>query len=448
MRLGGRASSFAACPIDPEEMPRSSLGLCTVALLLACGRSAGQKAPPGSDAAADLGVGAQAHDEAGAAAPEGGADAALERATPSPDTGAVATPDAADATTKGDAGDGPAPALVPYRALGVALGDMFACALRDDHSVFCWGTDAPKIDVAPGRTVTSLAADSQKVCAILDDGSVTCWSLSTVTQQTTSAAFALPAGRRALQIGMSGHTTYVLLDDQTVAYASGSLAGVIHRPAGAAAIRQIAPGFEAQLSAVYEDGTYAPELAFGLAKGYLLGSEQAHVLTMAASRHIDFWCYVKVGGGYDCEGGAGNVVPDPAIPLVELVAGTNFLCGRRPDGSVRCWGTFPGCLEGEPSLSYWCDGQKATDHAHDVLLGMPAVSLATNDDLTQLVCAVLVDGSVKCWGGAEVECTGAPGGCQAPAQQVPLIGDTVDIVSAAAGRTYGAWRAVDLGSHP
>jgi hypothetical protein len=422
-------------------MARPVFVLSLVALL-ACGGSAGLM-PPG-DASADAGAEAHAPGDAAAGATEVGPDASLESAPLQPEAGADVTADGAAAT---DTGDGPPPALVPFRALGVALGDTFACALRDDHSVFCWGTNAPKVEAPPGRTVTTLAADRGKVCAILDDGSVTCWSLAFDTQLTTTATFGLAPGRRALQVAMSGHTTYVLVDDQTVAYESNPRTGIIQRPAGAAAIRLIVPGELAQLSAVYEDGTYAPEIPFALAKGYLVGSEQAHVLTMAASRAVDFWCYVKVGGGIACEGSAYNVVPDPKIPLVELVAGTNFLCGRRPDGTVRCWGTFPGCQEGEPSLSYWCDGQSVADHAHDVLLGLPAVSLATNDDITQLVCAVLVDGTVKCWGGAWVVCTNGTS-CQAPAQQVPVIGDTVDIVAGAGGRTYGAWRAVDLGSHP
>jgi hypothetical protein len=368
----------------------------------------------------------------------------LEGRAPGVEVGADVTP---DGTGEANADDGPASALVPFRALAVALGDTFACALRDDRSVFCWGTNAPKVEAVPGRTISKLAAGRAEVCAILDDESVTCWSFSSNTLLTTAAALDLPASRRALQVAISGFTTFVLLDDETVFYRSGPRTGVIQRPAGSAFIRQIAPGYSTQLGAVYEDGTYAPELSLGLGRPYLLGSEHARVLTMAASRSEDTWCWVKVEGGTVCEGVGYDVFPDTTMPLVELVAGMNFLCGRRPDGIVRCWGTFPGCREGAPSLSYWCDGQASTDHAHDVLLGLPATSLAANDDFTRLACAVLVDGSVKCWGGAEVECaTGTT--CQAPAKQVPALVDSVEIVGGASGRTYGAWRAVDLGSHP
>jgi hypothetical protein len=420
--------------------------LCAVALL-ACGRPSRPKPPPAADAGADAGSEERGPTDGGSAGSDGGADAPPESPAPSPEAGADATADASSAT---DAGDGPGPALVPFRALGVALGDTFACALRDDHSVFCWGTNAPKVEAVPGHTVSKLAADTRRACAILDDGSVTCWSFSSDTLLTTASALDLPAGRRASQIAMSAYTTYVVLDDETVFYATSMRTGIIQRPPGAAFIRQIASGYGAQLGAVYEDGTYAPEIPYALARPYLLGSEQAHVLTMTTSRRSDFWAWVKVGGGTVCEGVPYDVHPDPTMPLVEIVAGTSFLCGRRPDGGVRCWGTFPGCREGAPSLSYWCDGQVTTDRAHDVLLGLPAVSLAASSDYTRLACAVLVDGSIKCWGGAvDLECaTGDVASCQAPATLDPVVGASVEIAGAAGGRTYGAWRAVDLGSHP
>jgi hypothetical protein len=427
-------------------MPRPIfvLSVVIVAALSACGRSAGHDAGMRPDA----GGGSDGQGAADAPGPDAVMGGDVADVTASPD----ASPDTAiDGEWPDGGADGEGGAtLVPYHALGVVLGDRFACALRDDHSVFCWGTNAPKVDLVPGRTVIKLAAAEEKVCGILDDGSVTCWSFSANTQLTTTAALDLPAGRRVIQLAMSGFTTFVVLDDQTVFYSSGAKTGIIQRPAGSASIRQIAPGYAGQLGAVYEDGTYAPEVTLGLSQPFLLGADHAQVLTMTAARSVDMWCWAKVGGGTMCEGAPAAVVPDPTMPLVELVAGTSFFCGRRLDGTVRCWGTFAGCDEGAASLSYWCDGQAATDHAHDVRLGMPAVSLAANDDeTTRLACAVLVDGSVKCWGGADVECVMGTS-CQAPAQQDPVLGDSVEIVpaGAAGARTYGAWRAVDIGSHP
>ena len=249
---------------------------------------------------------------------------------------------------------------------------------------------------------------------------------------------------------MSETLACAVLDDQSVLCAT-STTKLIQRPAGAAAIRQLAPGYELQLSAVYEDGLFSPEVTEGLSAPHLLNGRSL-VTTMATSRGtIDFWCWVRVGGGTVCEGSAGDVHPDPTMVLSQLVAGTNFLCGLRPDGGVRCWGTFAGCRAGAPDLSYWCDGQPSSDQSHEVALGQRAVSIATNSDLVRLACAVLADGSVKCWGGAEcVRLDGADGsssGCQAPEQQDPVIGDSVEIKPGPNGRIYGAWRAIDLGAH-
>src|SRR5262249_37803413 len=270
-----------------------------------------------------------------------------------------------------DGGDGPAPTLVPYHALAIAVADAFACALRDDHSVLCWGEDAPKVSPPAGRTITAISAAGTQVCGILDDGSVTCWRIPYNPLITVTTPFDLPAGRLALQIAMSDSSTCILLDGHTDVVCTGFFGGLklASAPAGAPAIREIAVGYAHELSVLYADGTYSPEVPGGVAKPYLLGG-QFLVDAQAASSGVDSWCRVKRGGGTYCGSAPYNVKPDPTLPLTRIALGTNELCGIKTDGVVRCWGTsLNGCGDGVPLLSYWCDGQPSADHVHDVLLG-------------------------------------------------------------------------------
>jgi hypothetical protein len=428
-----------------EVMTRPAFVLCVVALA-GCGSTAGSKPPPG---------GAGAGTDGDATAPgAAGADAAVG-ADVAPDVAGESPAPSADAGMEGasdggaDAGDGPGPVLVPYHALGVALADAFACALRDDHSVLCWGTGAPTVTPPRGRTVTVLGAAGSRACALLDDGGVTCWSLPYNATSTVSTPVALPAGRRAIQLAVGKARTCVILDDRTVFCAGPPNTEVLLPPAGAAPIRQIAVGFQGEVGTIYEDGLMSPELTDSLATPTVLFGKSL-VVTLAASAGSLFWCWVKREGGTACERAPSNVNPDPTLPLVQIVAGEAVLCGIKVDGGVRCWGTaVAGCAEGNPSRSYWCDGQASADHAHDVLLGQPAVALAVSSDLAnERVCALLADGTVKCWGNV-LDCTTMPSEpCIPPATPDPIQGASLEVVEGPMGRSYGAWRTIDLGSHP
>ncbi len=90
----------------------------------------------------------------------------------------------------------PDAAVVPR--ITIAPGYDHTCAILDDNSVKCWGSNAsgelglgdrnqrgnnanemgdklPKVDLGTGRTAKALLARSADTCAILDDNSVKCW---------------------------------------------------------------------------------------------------------------------------------------------------------------------------------------------------------------------------------------------------------------------------------
>ena len=106
----------------------------------------------------------------------------------------------------------------------------------------------------------------------------------------------------------------------------------------------------------------------------------------------------KVQGSEECDDG--NTIPadgcEPDCKLsrvVQLAAGATHTCALFNEGNIRCWG---GNRQGQLGLG------NATDLSGDqpyqiglVKLGAPAAAITAG---AQHTCALMVDGSVRCWG--------------------------------------------------
>ena len=124
-------------------------------------------------------------------------------------------------------------------ATAISTGSGHSCALLDDSSVKCWGSDAYgqrgnrndessrlplSVPLGSGRSATAIHAKGFHSCAILDDGSVLCWGENiygklgdgTTTSRKTPVAADLGEGRTATLIGGGRDHTCVVLDDGTL----------------------------------------------------------------------------------------------------------------------------------------------------------------------------------------------------------------------------------------
>ena len=126
-------------------------------------------------------------------------------------------------------------------AKAVSLGNTHTCAIRDDDSLLCWGSNndgrlgigdssagdqahPTAVPLAAGRTAKAIALGNHHACAILDNDSLVCWGsgddgrlgLGDTTDRDTPTAVDLGAGRTASSVSCGSSHTCALLDDGSV----------------------------------------------------------------------------------------------------------------------------------------------------------------------------------------------------------------------------------------
>ena len=63
----------------------------------------------------------------------------------------------------------------PPSFITVSSGSHHVCALRNDHTVECWGGHAPGSTGAPGGTFASVSSGLGHTCGLRDDQAIECW---------------------------------------------------------------------------------------------------------------------------------------------------------------------------------------------------------------------------------------------------------------------------------
>ncbi|HJO84629.1 MAG TPA: putative Ig domain-containing protein, partial [Candidatus Thalassarchaeaceae archaeon] len=291
-------------------------------------------------------------------------------------------------------------------ATDIATGRYHACALLDNSSVKCWGYNSAgrtgqgtgtgnigdavsemwsdnlaTIDFGAGRTATEISAGSDHTCAVLDDGSVKCWGSngngrlgignSTNTGDGANemgddlSAVDLGTGRTAITISAGYAHTCAILDS-----------GVL-KCWGSNGNGQLGQGHTYAVGDGYEDGSDGD-------------SVQCHPST---NDEEDRECVALMGDGLAAiDLGEGRTA-------VAVSAGYAHTCAILDNGSVRCWGSNGDGRTGLNTTSG--NAGDASDEMGDELAtvdlgsGRTAVAISAGYSHT---CALLDDLSVACWG--------------------------------------------------
>jgi alpha-tubulin suppressor-like RCC1 family protein len=349
----------------------------------------------------------------------------------------------ANTATIGDdetpAAAGPVDLGAGHTALTLAAGFVHTCAVLEDHSVRCWGfpgdgrlgygnvdaigdNESPSatgpVNLGPGRTAIAIAAGRAHTCAVLDGGAVRCWgfgfdgrlgygttdSIGDNEAPAVVGPVNLGPGRTATAIAVGDSHTCALLDNGAV------------RCWGFAGFGQLGYGTTTTFSDTQTPDTAGPVQLGAGRTAVAISAGSFHTCALLDDATVRCWGFGGDGelgyantnnvGDDETPASVGPVDLGPGRTAVAIDAGANDTCAVLDDGTVRCWGAGADGRLGYANTSNVGDDETPAS-AGPVNLGpgRTAVAISAGGNST---CARLDDGSVRCWGAGA---TGALGYC-------------------------------------
>ncbi len=360
----------------------------------------------------------------------------------------------------------------------LSAGGSHTCAIVFDGSVRCWGLNdkgqlglgdtanrgdaagemgdnLPAVDLGTGRTATAISAGTNHTCALLDNGSLKCWGenqtgelgLGDIARRGDGAgemgdnlpAVDLGTGRTAVAVSAGQQYTCAVLDNATVKCWGSNFLGKLGL--GDTANRGDGPG---------EMGDNLPAVD--------LGTGRTAVAVVAGGFHA---CALLDNASVKCwgSGGAGALGNESntnrgdgpgemgdnllAVNLgtgrtaTAITAGSDHTCALLDNATVKCWGQSNlGQLGLGVNTARGLQPGSMGDNLAAVALGTGRTAVAVRSKFNH-TCALLDNGSVKCWGW---NVTGQLGlGDTGDRGEAPgEMGDSLPAVSLGAGRTVVA----------
>jgi uncharacterized repeat protein (TIGR01451 family) len=360
--------------------------------------------------------------------------------------------------------------LRSFQAGMLDVGGAHSCALLESGDVRCWGisnsgklgypgtgnigdnetpSSAGPVDLGAGRTARAVATGDDHSCALLDDGQIQCWgtgangrlgygNTANIGDTETPGSVDtvnLGPGRSARAISGGGPHTCAILDDSSV------------RCWGAGSNGRLGYGNTNAIGDNETPGSAGPvDLGAGrTARAISAGS--SHTCALLDDNTVRCWGVGGASLGYASNANIGDTETPGSVGPVDLGAGRTaraisaggaHTCALLDDGSVRCWGAGDNGRLGYGNTTTIGDNETpGTVGPVDLGAGRTARAISVGGGHT---CALLDDNSIRCWGAA------ANG--QLGYANVNEIGDnetpgTVGPVDLGAGRTA---RAITAGS--
>lgn len=349
---------------------------------------------------------------------------------------------------------------VPSRVVGIddavaiSAGSAHSCAVLVDGSVWCWGFgmggqlgngravfDAP----APVRVVgiddaVAVSAGHAHSCAVLGDGSVSCWGwdgLWEMIDGLLAVPWPPPSSTTvriddAVAVSAGGHHSCAVLADGSVWCWSGLLGGNAMPP--------------------YDS---VPSQVVGVGDAVAVSAGWQHSCAVLADGSVSCWGWDNVGElGRGAVGDLGLLELPGSVARIDdavgISAGFEHTCAVLVEGSVSCWGSDRGGALGDGFV-----GDPLEDPLPDAVAGVDDVVAVSAGGRHS--CAVLVDGSVSCWGSDRAGALGDGAADDADGDPVPgaVVGLGVSDEPSpsavgywmvdAGGEIYGFGDAVDPG---
>lgn len=350
----------------------------------------------------------------------------------------------------------------------VSLGEGTTCAALATGEAKCWGrNDDGRLGLGPsssvveaepallpflavGGDVTAIATNGPHGYALLDDGSVV------VLGVDPSGAFGAPGEPE----GTPGSGVAVPLAGPAEQVVAGEGFGCARL--SDARVQCWGEGDEGQLGRGALPGIHGPADVLLGGVAVELAAGLAHACARLDTGAVRCW-------GRDHEGQLGYGAPATGAPVpsergdvsiggvaARIVAGAHHSCALLDTGSLRCWGDDTAGQLGLGSTQPIGDDELPSD-VPEVELGAAVVDVAAGRHHT---CAILDDGSLRCWGDDGHQQLGSSMGGSDPAPppgivEVAMGGDAAEGVLAGAladhtcarllGGTLRCWGRNDYG---
>jgi alpha-tubulin suppressor-like RCC1 family protein len=276
-----------------------------------------------------------------------------------------------------------------------------ACQVNGDGTVRCWGVNrsgelgdgttndrSSPVSVSGLTNAVVVAAGGAHTCALLAGGAVRCWGLNDHgqlgdgTTTSRSSPVSVSGLGNAVAIAAGDLHTCALLADGTVRCWGRNDAG--------------------QLGDGTTTNRLFPVSVSGLSNAAAVGTGAAHTCVLLADGTAR--CWGQNGNGELGDGTTSSQsVPDTVIGLTNaggIAGGASDSCALAAAGTAFCWG---GNVHGQ--LGDNTTGQRLTPVAVKVFVRVATISqLLTLGSVAQVAtggdhsCAVIGDGSLRCWG--------------------------------------------------
>ena len=283
-------------------------------------------------------------------------------------------------------------------AVSLSMTIDLSCAAMKDGTARCWGPayadgrgwgETPASQTAAPTPVVQLTGASNVFvngdasCALQQSGAVSCWGSGstggdgTGSQPTTGTEVPKPISVTSAQSITGGTSTTCALTQDGSAWCWQDVLYFVPDSTPSPALSPI------KIDAVQG----AKELAVGADHLCVLGAD-AKVSCIGANGSGQL--------GYDTDGQSSTelkpITGDDLGPVAHISAGDGFTCAVLVDGTAECWG-----LNDSGQLGDGTAGSPRFDHKP--VTGLTNVaSIATGHAGAGHACALLTDGTAKCWG--------------------------------------------------